>query len=152
MRTIHRKISNYEDAEDICHEVFVNLYKKFDEITEYRAWLNKAINFAVSNYLRDHKPKHEISIDQTNIESFNNTDENHDTKLIIEDIINSKDTMNEKEYMIFDLVGYKKFSYTQAAKELGMSKRQVEYAYKQTCKRIMDSLKEKGIHTIGDIA
>ena len=45
-------LENMEDAEDICHEIFVSYYRKFDEVRDARSWLFGAMKFCISNYYR----------------------------------------------------------------------------------------------------
>jgi RNA polymerase sigma factor (sigma-70 family) len=153
LRTIHSKIKNIDDAEDICHEVFVTLYNKFYEIKNYRGWLNQAINYAILNYINIKKNEDYSSIaKKTSDGSLTTKEEDRDLKLIIEEVIQNKDNYHdENENLIFDLVALKNFSYSQAAKELGKTKRQIEYTYRKICRRIVEKLRKKGISAISDI-
>ena len=58
---------------------------------------------------------------------------------------------NDTDRTLFDLIAVYTYSYTEAGKELGLTKRQVEYKYTQIVMKIKDHLKKKGINNLEDL-
>lgn len=56
---INKKISNYSDAEDMTMEVFMSVYKNFDNYdskkANYNTWIFVIVNNKIKNYYRDKK-------------------------------------------------------------------------------------------------
>lgn len=128
------KISIREDAEDICHEVFIRFFKKFDEIKEYRKWLFVSIKYEILNYYqKEKKPSNIIDIDELK-DDVNLAFQNgfRDARIIIKDTVNNlRNFKDEKEKMLFDLIAVFDFSYNDAADYMGMTRAKVEYMYKK---------------------
>jgi RNA polymerase sigma factor (sigma-70 family) len=149
------KVGNMEDAEDICHEIFVSYYQKFDEVRDARSWLFGAMRFCISNYYRKKQGSDPASIDIANMEedaslAFENG--SRDIRIIIQDAIESiENYRDEKERILFDLIAINRYTYEQAAKHLGLTKRQAVYKYQQVTKRILNHLKDRGITSIEDL-
>jgi RNA polymerase sigma factor (sigma-70 family) len=155
VNAIYSRVGNLEDAEDICHEIFVHFYNKYEEIQDCRKWLFGAIKYGISNFYRKKgaSDKGNVNIDSIDFDK-NLAFENgfRDIRIIINETIEDESNyQDEKERILFDLVAINKYTYEQAAKQLGWSTRQVAYRYQQISKRIVSCLKQKGITRIEDL-
>lgn len=155
VNALYNRVKNLEDAEDICHEIFVSYYRKFDEIHDARSWLMGAMRYSISNYYRKKEGSDSSYIDIDRLEddvhlSFENGA--RDMRIIINDAIENRDNYrDERERILFDLVAINHYTYDQAAKHLGMTRRQAAYKYRQVSRRILDLLKQRGISRIEDL-
>jgi len=155
LNSIYYRVKNREDAEDICHEVFVNYYRKFDEVRDPRSWLIGAVKFCISNYYRKREGSGAASVDIADMEddvhlAFENG--LRDIRIIIHDAIEDPGNYHdEKERILFDLIAINHYTYDQAAEHLGMTRRQAAYRYQQVSRRILDHLKERGITKLEDL-
>jgi len=155
LNALYSRVGNREDAEDICHEIFVNLYRKFDEVRDPRSWLLGAMRFCISNYYRKREGSDSESVDIDSMEdnvrlAFENGF--RDIRIIIHDAIEeSENYRDEKDRILFDLIAINNYSYEQAAKHLGLTKRQTQYRYQQVSRRILEMLKKRGITRIEDL-
>ena len=155
LNVIIKKTDTREDAEDICHEVFVTFYNKFEEIENPKSWLYSAVKFAFSNYYRrkSNVQKGDSSIDDVlNDSSLQFTNGFKDTRIILQEVINSDEVYeDEKERILFQLLAVNSFSKKQAARQLGYTRSQVDYKYSKISKRIVEILKRKGISDIDEL-
>lgn len=148
---VYTKVENIDDTKDICQDVFIKFYEKFDDIEDHRKWLYGALRLAVFEFYR--KKKGNINIDDlfndislTFVNGFRNA------RIILSEAFdNIENFSNENEKTLFDLIAVYNYSYTEAGKELGLTKRQVEYKYRSIVDRILDYLKKQGIENIGDL-
>lgn len=152
---IFKKVRNIEDAEDICHDVFVAFYDKLEEIENQKSWIYGTINNIVAN----HYTKKGIALrDTVDIGDMENSVElafengARDIRIIINEALeNDKNYKNEKERILFELIALKGFNYIQAGRQLGMTRRMAQYKYKNIVIRIINYLKEKGISEVEDL-
>ena len=155
LNTLYSRVRNIEDAEDICHELFVSYYNKYDEIQDSRSWLFGAIKFCISNYYRKKKSAGAESVDIDSIEdSIHLAYENgfRDTRIILHQAIENDGNYNDRtERALFNLIAINKYTYEHAAEHLGLTKRQAVYKYEQVSRRIVQYLKDRGISNIGDL-
>ncbi|MBN2159822.1 MAG: sigma-70 family RNA polymerase sigma factor [Spirochaetes bacterium] len=155
LNALYSRVVNREDAEDICHEIFVNYYRKFDEVRDARSWLFGAMKFCISNYYRNKEGSDPDSVDISNIEddihlAFENGF--RDVRIVIHEAIeNSENYRDEEERILFDLIAINNYTYEEAATHLGITKRQAHYRYQQVSRRILEHLKERGITRIEDL-
>lgn len=151
--TVHTKVENVDDAKDICQEIFIKFYEKFDEIENHRKWLYGALRFAVLNYYRAKRRNTNITLDEafpdlslTFVNGFRTA------RIIISEAIESTENfLDDTERTLFDLIAVYNYSYSETGKELGFSKRQVEYKYKRIVDKITDYLKKRGIGNLEDL-
>src|SRR4030042_2981666 len=155
LNALYSRVGNMEDAEDICHEIFVSYYRKFDEVRDPRSWLYGAMKFCISNYYQKKRGFDANSITIDNMEDdihFAFENGFRDMRIIIHEAIeNDQNYNNEKERILFELIAINNYTYDQAAKHLGLTKRQVVYKYQQVSRRILDRLRERGITRIEDL-
>ena len=148
------KIHSFEDAEDLCHEVFLLFYNKLEEIENHRAWLYSTIRFTVMNFIK----KKEYQISKADI--GNHEDDSslifvngaRDIRIILQEALeDQRNYENDKERILFELIAVNDYTYSEAARQLGFSIKQVRYRYEKVLKRIIRSLHKKGITNIEDI-
>lgn len=155
LNALYYRVGNREDAEDICHEIFVNYYRKFDEVRDARSWLIGAMRFSIYNYYRQREVSGMNTVDIAAIEedvhlAFENGF--RDIRIIINDVIADDETYKDDvERILFDLIAISDYTYTQAARHLGLTTRQATYKYQQVSRRILERLKERGIAKLEDL-
>ena len=150
---IYTKVDDVHDAKDICQEVFLKFFEKFDEIENYRKWLFGALRLSVFDFYRKkNKGKGNVDIDEifsdvslTFVNGF------RDARIIISETFEKVENFSSEDKTLFDLVAYHNFSYSQTAKQMGLTKRKVEYRYRRIVNEILDILKKKGIDNIEDL-
>jgi RNA polymerase sigma-70 factor (ECF subfamily) len=149
---VYIRVGNQDDAKDICQEVFYRLYQRFDEVENMPGWLFKALKLVVLEYYR-RKGKDVENIDDV-LNDIGMTFVNvfRDARIIIKEAIdNMGHFLDDKEKIIFDLIAVHNFSYREAARELGITRRQVEYRYTQMAGRILAYLRTRGIQNLEDL-
>ncbi len=155
LNNLYYRVGNREDAEDICHEIFVNYYRKFDEVRDARSWLMGAMKFCISGYYRKKEGSDTAGADIADMEddvhlAFENGF--RDIRIIIHDAIeDAGNYRDDRERILFDLIAINNYSYDEAARHLGLTRRQAVYRYRQVSRRILDHLKERGITKIEDL-
>jgi len=146
--TINLKVSNPDDAEDIAQNVFHVMYEKLDQVDDVRKWLYGAIKYEVLKYYR--KKNADINIDDifddVAVMYFNGF---RDTRIILDEALNS--ITGEHGRLVIDLIAVQRFTYDEAAGELGMSYRQVRYLYERTVREVLHYLRKKGIYSIEEL-
>ncbi len=147
------KVGNRDDTKDICQEVFIRLFNKMDDVENVRRWLFSALKLVVLEYFREKKKNTGLNIDDvftdvglTFVNGF------RDARIIINEAIEDMENYrNEEERVIFDLIAVNNFTYGDAAKITGMTRRQVEYRYGLIVDRILEYLAKNGIKDISDL-
>ncbi len=149
---IYSKVGNAETAKDLCQEVFIRFYQKFDEVENPRKWLYGALRLVVLEYYRSRKSK-EVNIDDVfNDVSLTFVNGFRDARIIIAEAMeNDENFMDDTERALFDMIAVSNMSYPEAGRQLGLTVRQVEYRYGRVVERILDFLKRKGISNIEDL-
>ncbi len=148
---VYTKVENIDDAKDICQEIFIRFFEKYEEVKDSRKWLYGTLRNVVLEYYR--KQRGDVDIDDvfkdvslTFVNGFK------DARIIISEAIENMDNFGgEDEKTLFDLVAVYNYSYTEAAKQMGLAKRKVEYKYRRIVDSIMDYLNKKGIKDIEDL-
>ncbi|MDY6935153.1 MAG: sigma-70 family RNA polymerase sigma factor [Spirochaetota bacterium] len=150
--TVYTKIGNIDDASDICQEIFIKFFEKYEEIQNSRKWLYGALRIAILEFFRRTRAE-EVNIDDvfgdvglTFVNGFK------DSRVIISEAIDNMDNFgDEGEKTLFDLIAVYNYSYSEAAKQMGLTKRKAEYRYRRIVDRIIDYLNKKGIKDIEDL-
>lgn len=144
---IRRRVDNLHDAEEICHDLFIAMYKKFDQIDDCGKWLRASVRFEVLNYIRAKKNQPNMSIDdvdETDIPSKVSSD--RDLMIIVKEVISDVSNFDdEQQQIIFHLIAIYRYTYAEAATELGITRRQAEYGYGKAALKISEILKRDGI-------
>ncbi len=149
---VYSKVGNREETLDICQEIFLRLYVKFEEATDYRRWLFSAMRYVVLEHFKKKRGR-EVNIDDVfNDISLTFVNGFRDARIIIADALeNTANYGEEKDRVIFDLIAVNNFTYAEAAAHLGMTRRQAEYRYNLIVARILKYLKDRGIENIEDL-
>jgi RNA polymerase sigma-70 factor, ECF subfamily len=144
------KVNSLDDAEDICQEVFIALFNHLDEIQNIRAWLYGTLKNMVLKY---YKEKYS---GQENIDNFMDdaaltfVNGFRDTRILISQVLDEVLT-DDKERNLFELVAVHRYSYSETAELMGITKRKVDYNYNRIAAKITTALKAKGITQIEDL-
>jgi len=150
--SIYSKIGNHHEAEDICQEVFLRLYKKFDEVENPRKWLFGTLRIVVLDYYKEQtKPNvnTETLFEDASISFVNGF---KDTRLIIKEALNSiEEKEGGKDKIVFDLVAVHNFTLVQVCKQLNMTYKQVRYSFDKIVRQLTSYLNDKGIKTLEDL-
>ncbi len=150
--TVYARVGSFEDAEDLCQDIFVKYYEKLTTIEDKRKWLNGAIRLELMNYFRKKKYNQEDIDNLINDASLTYINGFRDLRIILEEIINSIEIYDdESERVLFELIAVKGFSYEEAGGQLGYSKRQARYRYNRVNEKILDYLAKKGIRNLEDL-
>jgi len=149
---IYAKIGDHDDTADICQDVFSALFEKFADVENPRKWLFGALRLAVYEYYR-RKTKVDIPLDEAHDDiALTFVNGMRDTRIIIADIIENGDLFDTNlDAVIFDLVALGELSYRDAARELGVTKRIVEYRYRRIAEKVIANLRDRGIRYLEDI-
>jgi RNA polymerase sigma-70 factor, ECF subfamily len=151
------KTGSSEDAEDICQEVFIRLYKNFHKVDPLKrwGWLKTAVRYELSSYIRK-KGKTDIycaeisSVDENRLPAAR--DEDILPRIILEELIEDESNYaDEEEKIIFRLMGLYRYTAKEAAREIGLTERKTRYRYLQVTRKILNKLKSKNISNIEDI-
>ncbi len=142
---IHRR----EDVDDICQEIFIIFFDKFEDIENKRTWLYGTMKNVLYNYYRK-KNMNVALVDDFDDVGLAFTNGFRDTRILISEAMEKVDC-TEEERIILEMVATYHYPYTHVAESLGLSRRQVEYRYGQVVKRIQDYLNEKGIKDMAQL-
>ncbi len=148
--SIYTKLGSREDAEDICQEVFVRYYEKIESVTNTRRWLLSTAKNVLFNYYKKMKPDYVSDPEELDDVGFTFANGFRDTRIIIKETLDTI-TDDEIDLMIVDLIAVHNFTYSEVAKIIGLTRRQIEYRYSQLVKKIIDRLKFKGIESIEEL-
>ncbi|PKL35966.1 MAG: hypothetical protein CVV44_17210 [Spirochaetae bacterium HGW-Spirochaetae-1] len=151
MNALFTKVGNKEDANDICQEVFILLYEKFDEVLNVRKWLFGTLRYVTCRYY-EQKSKNREQIDRLFDDiALTFTNGFRDTRIIINEAIEKAD-MSEEEKLIFDYIAVYNYSYSNVGDILGLSKRQIGYKFIKIVNGILEYLKvNHGIESIEEL-
>jgi RNA polymerase sigma factor (sigma-70 family) len=150
MNLINKHIGNFHDSEEICQNLFIAMYNKFNEIDNHTHWLRGAVRFEVLTYYRKNNiSKDFVSIDNLQEETIQvRNEKDSDLSIILKEAIERAENYeNSQDRALFQLIAINKYTYAEAAAELGISRRQAEYAYGKIIQKIVAYLKSKGIST-----
>ncbi len=148
--TIYSKVGNKDTAKDICQEVFMTFFEKFNEIENARSWLLGTLRNKIMKYYRDKKDKNVNIEDVFEDVSLTFVNGFRDTRILIKEAIDNIECSKE-ERMIIDLIATHNYEYTYTAKLMGLTRRKVEYRYNALVRKIIDYLQKKGINNIEDL-
>lgn len=151
---IHRLTGNKEDTEDICHDVFIELYNNLESVREIRNWLMTVARNQAALYYRKRKIKPDVSfeaMDMDNDPSLSFVNGTRELRILLaEEIRNMSNYEDETDRTLFELIAVLKYSYKEAADQLKLSRRQTVYKYQKTVRRMLDNLRAKGLEDIKD--
>lgn len=143
------RIGNRDDADDICQEIFMIFYDKFETIENNRTWLYGTMKNVLLNYYR--KKSKTVNIDD-DFDGIGHvfTNGTRDTRILLSQAMEGIEC-SEEDRILLDMVATYNFTYSHVAEVLGRTRRQVEYRYGTLVKRIQDYLEHKGIKDIAEL-
>jgi RNA polymerase sigma factor (sigma-70 family) len=144
------KVSSEPDAEDICQEVFIALFNHLDEVRNIRAWLYGTLKNFVMKYYKEKYAGNENIENSMEDAALSFVNGFRDTRIIISEVLD-KALSEEEERNMFELVAYHKYSYSETAAIMGLTKRKVDYKYNKIAAKITLLLRERGISQIEDL-
>ncbi len=147
---IYTKTGDRDETKDLCQEIFLIFFEKFNEIKNIRQWLLGTMRIVVLRHFQK-KSKRSISIEDvfddvklTYVNGF------RDTRIMLSDALNNI-VCSEQERIILDLIATHNFTYRHVAELLGLTLRQVDYKYNQIVKKVSEYLSHKGIKDIEEL-
>ena len=148
---VYSKTGNTDDTFDICQEIFIKFFNSLDKIQDHRKWLYGTLRHTVYDYYRQ-KRGEDADIDDFNYIGLSFVNGFRDARIIISEAFDSIENFgSEKDRTMFDLIAVHNYSYNEAAAELGLTKRKVEYRYRHIVEQIIDYLSKKGIKDIEEL-
>lgn len=155
LSAIYVRTGNVEDAEDICHEVFVRFLNNLEAIEKHREWLMTAVQFEINNYYRKKANQRNGVIDiDVMADDGSLLFENgfRDSRIILQEAIeNESNFENERDMILFHLIAVYGYTYREAGEYLGITKWRAEGMYKKTSRRLLGYFRDKGIKGIEDL-
>jgi RNA polymerase sigma-70 factor, ECF subfamily len=150
---VYAKIADRDEAKDVCQEIFIRLYERLNSIDDVRKWLYGTMKNVIFEFYKKKTRNDSVNIDDILSDAgIGYVNGFRDTRLVINDALeNMENFRNPKEKIIFDLIAINMFTYTEAAEHMGMTPRQVQYAYGLIVDRILNYLSKKGIKAIEDL-
>ncbi len=147
--SIYSKINNYDAAEDICQEVFLRLFNKFDQVKEARKWLYGAMRLVMFEHFRKKGMADEDIESNLNDASLSYVNGFKESRIVIEEALDSlQNYEDEKEKTLFELISIYNYTYKKAGEMLGYSFDQVRYRYKKISESLLGYLKDRGIENL----
>ena len=150
--SIYSKVGDPDIAEDLCQEVFLAFWENLESIREHRPWLLGTMrNVVLNHYKRKHSKDLDIAdlFDDMALTFVNGM---RDARIIIGEIIDHGNVFgDELDRAIFEMVAINLYSYAETAKDLGTTKRTVEYRYRKIADTIVSRLRDRGIKHLEDI-
>ncbi|HEY1407167.1 MAG TPA: sigma-70 family RNA polymerase sigma factor [Spirochaetota bacterium] len=149
---VFSKLRDRDVTHDICQEVFIRYYMKFEEVDNHRRWLLNAVNYVLLEYYRKTKGDHiDINsiIDDVSMSFVNGF---RDTRLMIEEALEEIENFgSEKNRILFNLIAIYNYTYKEAGENLGLSEHQARYWYNIVVDKLMAHFRKKGIHSMEEL-
>ena len=142
-----KRLQCYDTAVDIAQEVFTLYLEKMDTVKNPRSWLAQVASFKVINHFRFNKKYEDINNFITSSHCSANKCE---AKVILDKAIRITGLKKIEVYILEESILQKKY-FTVIADELNATRRQVEYIYKQSIKKLQDYFKSIGIKSMQEI-
>lgn len=150
--SVYSRTGSYHESEDICQEIFLSLFDNIESVRNTRTWLYGVMRNMISDYYsRKGKTPAEVEllVEESSAVYVNGF---RDTRIIIEEILNSDETFtDERERIVFDMVAVNGFSIAEVSRHLDITYRQARYGFERASAGIADALKKRGIASIGDL-
>ncbi len=147
---MYTKVGNKDNASDICQEVFLILYEKFEEVENVKKWLYGTLRNVVLRFY-EKKSNSDVNIDKifddislTFVNGF------RESRIVINEAIENIE-LTDEESLILNYIAFSNYSYSNVSRIMGLTKRQVGYKYLGIVKKILKYLEGKGIRNIEDL-
>jgi RNA polymerase sigma factor (sigma-70 family) len=146
------KIGNYDEAEDLCQELFSRFLQKIEEINNPRTWLYGAMRIIMIEFYKNKGDKTENIESLLDDPSTGYVNGFREARLVIKDVLSDPSTfLSESDRSIFELVAVHCFSIADASRHLCVTYRQAHYSFEQSSKKVINLLKSKGIGKLEDL-
>ncbi len=149
---VYSKVGTFQDAEDICQEVFVRFYNKLNEVENPRKWLFGCMKNVVFDHYKSKKGKDEDIeglFDEISLGYLNGFS---DMRILLNETMEEiYEEFGDRDAVLFDLVSVYNYSIAEAARHLGLSYKKARYRYQTMSEKILARLREKGIERIEDL-
>ncbi len=153
-KVAYYKVGNRYDAEDICQELFLKLYKNMDNIENMKKWLNAVLRNMLADFYNNNKIREEAFDDYVLSDMINHssTDDLTEIGMIMDDIIENEDVFyDDIDKGIFSYILEDDLTNKEIGFKYGLTKRQVQYRVKRIECRIMDHFKKRGLREFGEL-
>lgn len=138
-------VGQREAAEDLVQDAFLKLQAHWDDVSNPRAWLFKAVRNLALNHLRDHK--RETRLD--NSKDFKSSAEHPDQSLGRLEAIGTLQLLvaelDPTDRLLITLKYHENLKYDQISQRTGLSVGNVGYKLHHALKNLADSLRRLGI-------
>jgi RNA polymerase sigma factor (sigma-70 family) len=149
---VFSRIRDKDATHDICQEIFIRYYQKFEEVENHRQWLMGTIKYVLLEFYRKSKGD-SVDIDSV-VNDVKMTFVNgfRDTRLMIEEALeNIENFGDEKNRILFELIAVHGYSYREAGENLGITEHKARYWYNIVVEKLMDHFRKKGIHGLEEL-
>lgn len=149
---VYSRIKDPETTHDLCQEIFLRYYTKFEEVENHRAWLLGTANFVLLEHYKKRKADH---VDIEDVEE--SLEDAHpsaagETKLILQEALSDPENFgDEKSRVLFDLIAVHDYTFTEAAKNLGITVPQARYRFNAVAGRIISYFRSRGIRGMEEL-
>ena len=117
---INGKVNNYTLAEDLCSDVFVKVYEKFDTFDENKASLTTWIFTITRNRLIDYYRTRKVMVEIPENLTYDETDDEIDDEAL-EKLASALETLDERDRKLIILHYYEDKSLKEIAEILSIS-------------------------------
>lgn len=143
---IAKRVSNFDDVEDIVQEILISVHKShhtYDKSRPFKPWLFAIAKFRLCDYLRKsyRKNEHETELLQENAENFSEivTKDSDEYEEMYEAIAK----LPEKQRKIIELMKIEGYTAREVSLKLDMSESAVKVSAHRTYKKLKEMLEKK---------
>jgi RNA polymerase sigma factor (sigma-70 family) len=149
---VYSRIHDPETTHDLCQEIFLRYYTKFEEVENHRAWLIGTANFVV---LEHYRKKKGTTVDIDGMEEILEEIRpagTGETRIMIEEALENPDNFgSEKNRVLFDLIAIHDFTFKEAGRNLGISEPQARYRFNAVAVKLVAYFRKKGIRGMEEL-
>jgi RNA polymerase sigma-70 factor (ECF subfamily) len=148
---LYLRTGNTDTAEELTQEVFIRYFNNVNDAVNPRGWLLTTAKFvSLEHYRKMNRNPDTVSIkDDDELFEKNVYSNGLDIRIIIDNAIES--IKDHADRMIFDLVALQKYTFEEAGKLTGLSKRQIKYRHALVVREVIDALKKQGINSLEEL-
>ncbi len=149
---VYKSLGKVEDAEDICHEIFIDLYRNIETVIEPKNWLMTVARNRISQFYRSRgESQVELDSGKDDLSDLRESVSNDLRIVLQQEIDNAENYEDDIDRTVFELIAILRYSRREAALQLNLSSRQTGYRYKRVIKKMMHNLRNKGITGLEDL-
>jgi len=149
---VYSKVNNYQDAEDICQEIFSRFYDNLEDIREPKKWLLGCLRKVILEFYKKNKTG-EIDLETIfNDVGFGYVNGFREARIVINSVLEDVCADDESgDEAIFNLIAINNFSIVDASRHLKLNYKQTHYRYNRICEKILAGLRKKGVKQLEDL-